>query len=211
MGENIYKSLQKVSSHVIWKIETFIEEDTINMVHRTTMTQPFKVGTLGPHIVLPVAISCIIIYSGISLMVLNLFPFKGHFSLGKSQKSQSTKSGLLGAESPGCFDVSPKSSAHEMWCMSRHIVVMKLPITRCPQLLYSLSHFECDGQTVHMLTQWHLLPPLTSTVKSSLFTHVHSSSLSLAARLHGCHADHSHYINSGWTDIHIHIYIYIIY
>ena len=51
-------------------------------------------------------------------------------------------------------------------------------------LLYSLSHFECDGHTVHMLSQWRLPPPLTSTVKSSLFTHVHSSPLSLAARLY---------------------------
>ena len=42
-------------------------------------------------------------------------------------------------------------------------------------LLYSLSHLECNGHTVHMLTQWCLLPPLTSTVKSSLFIHVHSS------------------------------------
>ena len=33
---------------------------------------------------------------------------------------------------------------------------------------------RCKKQTVHMLTQWHLLPPLTSTVKLSLFTHVHS-------------------------------------
>ena len=41
-------------------------------------------------------------------------------------------------------------------------------------LLYSLSHFECDSHTVHMLTQWRLLPPLTSTVKLSLFMHVHS-------------------------------------
>ena len=65
-------------------------------------------------------------------------------------------------------------------------------------LLYSLSHFECDGHTVHVLTQWRLLPPLTSTVKS-LFTHAHSSPLSLAARLHGCHTNHSHYINNGWT------------
>ena len=56
-------------------------------------------------------------------------------------------------------------------------------------LLYSLSHFECDGHSVHMLTQWHLPPPLTSTVKSSLFTHVHSSPLSLAARSYGCHAN----------------------
>ena len=61
-------------------------------------------------------------------------------------------------------------------------------------LLYSLSHFECDGH-IQMLTQWHLLPPLTSTVKSSLFTHVHSSPHSLAARLHGC----SCFIINGWT------------
>ena len=36
--------------------------------------------------------------------------------------------------------------------------------------LYSLSHFECDGHTVHVLTQWCLPPPLTSTGQSSLFT-----------------------------------------
>ena len=54
-------------------------------------------------------------------------------------------------------------------------------------LLYSLSHFECDSHTVHMLTQWCLPPPLTGIVKSSLFTHVHSSPLSSAVRLHQCH------------------------
>ena len=41
-------------------------------------------------------------------------------------------------------------------------------------LLYSVSHFECVGHTVHMLTHWRLPPPLTSAVKSS-FTHAHSS------------------------------------
>ena len=66
-------------------------------------------------------------------------------------------------------------------------------------LLYSLSHFECHGHTVHMLTWQHLPPPLTSTVKSSLFMHVHSSPLSLAARLHWCLTKHYHYINNGLT------------
>ena len=65
-------------------------------------------------------------------------------------------------------------------------------------LLYLFNHFECDGHTVHMLTQ-HLLPPPTSTVKLSLFTHAQSSPLCLAARSHWCRANHSHYINSGWT------------
>ena len=53
-------------------------------------------------------------------------------------------------------------------------------------LLYLLSHFECDGHTVHMLSQWHLSPPLIGTVEMSLFTHAHSSSLTLAVRLHRC-------------------------
>ena len=66
-------------------------------------------------------------------------------------------------------------------------------------LLYLLSHSECDGHTAHMLTQQHLLPPLTSTVKLSLFTHACSSPLSLAARFHGCCANCSHCINNGWT------------
>ena len=47
-------------------------------------------------------------------------------------------------------------------------------------LLDSLNHFVCDSHTVHTLTQRCLLPPLTSTVKSSLLTQAHSSPLSLA-------------------------------
>ena len=66
-------------------------------------------------------------------------------------------------------------------------------------MLYSRSHFECSGHTVHMLTQRRRPPSLTSTVKSSLFTHVHSSPLSLSARLHGCHANCSHCVNNDWT------------
>ena len=65
-------------------------------------------------------------------------------------------------------------------------------------LLYSLSHYACDSHTVHILTERHLPPPPTSTVKS-LFTHVHSSPLSLVARLHWCHANHSCYVNNGCT------------
>ena len=62
-------------------------------------------------------------------------------------------------------------------------------------LFYLLSHFECEGHTAHVLTHRHLPPPLTSAVKLSLFTHALSSLLSLAARVHPCHANHSLYIN----------------
>ena len=66
-------------------------------------------------------------------------------------------------------------------------------------LFYSLSHFECNAHIVYMFTQWCLLPPQTSTVKSPLFTHAHSSPLSLAARLHRWHTNCSCYINNSWT------------
>ena len=46
---------------------------------------------------------------------------------------------------------------------------------------------------------WHLPTSLTSIVKSSLFTLVHSSPLFLAARLHRCHTNCSHCVNNGWT------------
>ena len=54
----------------------------------------FKIGTLGPHTVLPIAISCPILFSWISSMVWNLFPFKTDVSCGKSQRSQGAISGL---------------------------------------------------------------------------------------------------------------------
>ena len=118
-----------------------------------------------------------------------------------------------------------QKTLHEMWCINRWgVVMMKLPITSCPKLgllnhmnsfhggmlklnakfdadllLYLLSHCECDDHTVHVLSQWRLPSPVTSTVKLSLFTHAHSSPHSLAVRLHQCCTNRSHHINNGWT------------
>ena len=57
------RCIQKVSRHVIRKIETFIEEDTRFKKHCTQdndASVPFKVG---PHTVLPIAISCPVVFS----------------------------------------------------------------------------------------------------------------------------------------------------
>ena len=54
---------------------------------------PFKVGTLGPHIVLPITIICPVVFSWISSMVWNLFPFKGDFSFGKSRSHRAPNMG----------------------------------------------------------------------------------------------------------------------
>ena len=85
------RSVQKVSSHVLWKTETSMGEDRRykkQCIQDNGTSVPFKVGTLGPHTVFPITISCPIVFSWISLMVWNLFPFIGDFSCGKSQKSQ---------------------------------------------------------------------------------------------------------------------------
>ena len=109
--------LQKVSSHVIWKIETFIEEDTSYKKHCTqdnNTSIPFKVGTLRPHIVLPITISCPVIFSWISLMVWISSLSKVILVLGKARSHRASNLGSKGSESPGWFDVLPKISAQNM-------------------------------------------------------------------------------------------------
>ena len=141
-------------------------------------------------------------------MVWNLFPFKGDFSLRKARSCGAPHLSCRGTESPGSkFDVLPKNSSQGMmhgwtnvlsWqsCQSAvaHSCSLLNPLDGFPRemfklkanfdadlLLYLLSHFECDGHTAQMLTQWHLPLPLTRTVGSSLFMCVVSSPFSLAA------------------------------
>ena len=66
------------------------------------------------------------------------------------------------------------------------------------QIHYSVSVIVNATATRYTHSLNKVLTPLTSTVRS-LFTHVHSTPLSLAARLHWCHTNPCHYINSGWT------------
>ena len=48
---------------------------------------------------------------------------------------------------------------------------------------------------------------MASIVRLSLFMHVHPRPLSLAARVHQCHTNCSHYINNGWTFFRLNSYI----
>ena len=141
---------------------------------------------------------------------------------GKARSCRAPNLGCSGAESPEWFNVLPKNlcTRCDAWAGALLCWSCQSPVAHSLSLLnhlnsfcrgmfkfnaksdsdlslYLLSHFECGGHTVHMLIQWCLPPPLTSTVKSSLFTHVHSRPHSLAARLHWCSA-HC-YINNGWT------------
>ena len=129
----------------------------------------------------------------------NLFLFKGDFSFGESQKFRGSKSGLEGSWVTwviGCFTKN-LCTRHEAWAGTLSWWSCQSPVAQscsllnhlssfpgglfklntrfdADSLLYLLSHFECDNHTVHMFTQQHLVPPLTRTVKLSLFTHVHT-------------------------------------
>ena len=142
--------------------------------------------------------------------------------LRKARSHRVPNLGCGGTESPGWFDVSPETSAGDVmheWACCRNEAANQSPVSHscgllnhpnsfhggifklkpkfdADSLLYSLSHFECHSHTVHVLTQWSLPAPPTSTVKSSVFTRVHCRPLSLAANLHWCHANHSRYINN---------------
>ena len=77
-----------------------------------------------------------------------LLSFNGDFSFGKSQKSQGAKYELKGGlTEPGDVMLSRKI-LHESCRMGMRTVVMKL--------ISSLGHCECDGHTVHSLSQRRL-------------------------------------------------------
>ena len=199
------RSVQKVSSHALWKIETFTEDDTRYKKHCTQDTDisvPFKAGTLAPHTVLQIAISCSVIFPQISWMVWNFFPFKAGFSFGEKLEVAGHQIwAIAGLHHLSDLIVCQKLYIRcDAWAGTLSWWSSQSPVahgcgllnhansfcwgmfklnTKCDgeSLLYSLSHFECDSHTVHMLTQWSLPPLLTSTVRSSLFAHVQSTLL----------------------------------
>ena len=118
-------SVQKVSSHVIWKIETFIEEDT-------------RIIDIGQWCLRNARASALLWWS---------------------------------CQSPGAHSCSLLNYLNTF---HRELFKLNSKLDADSILLHSLSHFECDVHTVHMLIKQCLLPPLTSAVKSSLFTHAHS-------------------------------------
>ena len=91
---------------------------------------PTKVGTLGPHIVLPIA-SAAPSYFPESHQQSEISSFsKVILDLGKARSHKVPNLGYRGAESPGWFDGLAKT-LHKTWCMSQHVVI-KLLITSCP-------------------------------------------------------------------------------
>ena len=142
--------------------------------------------------------------------------------LGKARNHRAPNLGCSGAESPGWFDVLPKTAQdmmHERARCCDEAANHQLPTAAAFWIIQFVSSEERSSSMQHLIQicwstcsvcwMWQphstpahstgLPPPLTSRVKSPLSTHAHSSPLSLAARLYQCHANCSCYINSGWT------------
>ena len=131
------RSVLEVPSHVIWKIETSIEDDTRckkRCTQDTDASVPFKVGTLGLH-------SSPSISSTVQNTLKNpllepsavpssLPEFHWRFEisslskvvlvLGKARNCRMPNLGCRGAESPGWFDISQKNSARDVMCERAH-------------------------------------------------------------------------------------------
>ena len=178
---------------------------------------PFKVVTLGPHAVLPIAISCPIIFSESHQQSEISFLSKVIWVLGKARSRR--------APNLSCWRVIwclAKNSAQDVMHEQAHYydeaanhqlpiavafwIIWISSVEECSSFMQNLMYIHCSIHSVisnAMATQYTCsLNDVYSPhwlVKSSLFTHEHSSPLFLTARLHLCHANHSHYINNGWT------------
>ena len=105
-------------------------------------------------------------------------------------------------EQAHCHD---EAASHQLPTAAAFWIIWIVSMEECSSFTQNFMQFRCSTHSAILnaaatqYTQQSLQPPLTSTVKPSLFTHVHSSPLSLAARWHQCHVNCSHYINNGWT------------
>ena len=103
---------------------------------------------MGPHIVLPVAISCPFVFSWISAMAWNLFLSKVVLVLGKARSHRVPNVGCRGAELRGWFDVSPNNSSgdvvHEQVHFCDEVAHHQLPIDAAFWIIWTVSVEECS-------------------------------------------------------------------
>ena len=136
---------------------------------------PFKVGTFGPHTVLPITISYPIIFFWILSAVWNLFPFKGDFSFGKNQILQGTKSGLWWGWVT-CV----------VWCFAKKLC------TRCDAWVGIWLWWSCQSPFAHTEAFWIIRTVYTeecsSLMQNLMQIHCSTHSVILNVRPHNTHA-----------------------
>ena len=109
---------------------------------------------------------------------------------------------------------------HEWVCCHDEAANHHLPIAAAIWIIWIVSTEECSNltqnlmqtrcsihtgilnatsHTIHMFTQWHILPPWLVQWSCHCLHTVHSSPLSLTAMLHWRHGSHCCFINNGFT------------
>ena len=158
LGKEACEVCPEGSSHVMWKIETFIEEDARHKSHCTEdkdASVPFKAGTLGPHTVLPIAINCPIVFSWISLKIWISSLSKVILVLRKARSHRTPNLGYREAESPGLFDVLQKNSAQHMMQEQVHCcdeaANHHLPIASAFWIIWIVYAEECSSLMQYLL------------------------------------------------------------
>ena len=133
---------------------------------------------MGPHTVLLIAISWPIVFSWISSMVWNLFPFKGEFSSGKWEVTVCEIWAVRGLSHLG-DGMFCQNTLHEQVCCHDEAANHRLPVAaalwiiqivseeECSSLMQNMMQIRCSTQSFwmpwpHMLNQWCLPPSLTS-------------------------------------------------
>ena len=151
------KSVQKLSSHIILNIETFIEEDKRykkHCSHDNDASVLFKAGTWGPHTVLPIAISCPVTFLESHRWSEICSLSKVIFSFGKSQKVAVHQIWAVRGLSPLgdlIFWFLPKNSAwdmmHEQVCCHDKAANHQLPLAAAFWIIWIVSVEERSSLT----------------------------------------------------------------
>ena len=148
------RSVQMVSSYVIWKIETCIKQDTRYKKHCTQdndTSVPFKVDTwdLAQLFQLPPAVP--LYFPEFHWWSKISSPPKVILVWGEARSHIVPHLGCREAESPGWFDGSPKNSArdmtHEQACCYHEAVNHELPIDADFWIIQIVSMEECLSLT----------------------------------------------------------------
>ena len=84
-------------------------------------------------------------------MVWNLFPFKGDFSFGKSQKSQGAKSGLSHLGDLMFCQKTARDVMHEQACCRDEAASHQLPIVAASWIIQIVSVKECSSLTQNLM------------------------------------------------------------
>ena len=129
---------------------------------------------MGPHIVLPVAISCPFVFSWISAMAWNLFLSKVVLVLGKARSHRVPNVGYRGAESPGWFDVSPETAwdmMHEGTCCRDEAANHQLPIAGAFWIIQIASVEECSRLMQNLMQICCSICSVILNVKAIQYTH----------------------------------------